>query len=241
MMLVMLPLVMEAGMLYWWWCVYFLIFNLLIELSSPHLLSFSLSSKSYGEESCYVAGKHRPYSYIRVYFLILNLLLLTLYLVWPTWQVMIMVVLPLAMEVGMLYWWWCVSFSSLTLAYWISCSHLLSFSLSSNSNGELSCIIAGEHRLYSYIRVYFLTSTNSLSWFNYLTGYYGGHVTINEGSWYVVQLMKYEHKSSFSSLMHSLLSHNSNAYKACAGKGYTINEGESTNLSLILMIAKIYF
>ena len=45
-------------------------------------------------------------------------------------------------------------------------------------------------------------------------------------------------KSSFSSLMRSLLLHNSNAYKACAGKGYWHSAAGKLNLSLILMIAK---
>ena len=67
----------------------------------------------------------------------------------------------------------------------------MSFSLSSNSNGELSCYDAGKHRPYSYIRMYFSTSTNPPSWFNYLTGFDSGSgsAAIGNGSWYVVLMM----------------------------------------------------
>ena len=67
--------------------------------------------------------------------------------------------------------------------------------LLSNSIGEQACQQAGEHRPYSYIRVYFLTSTNSLSCLIYLAGqkgnaYYQANGTaIGEGSWYVVLMM----------------------------------------------------
>ena len=151
-----LPLAMAVGKLYWWWCVYFLIFNLLIELSCSHLLSFSLSSNSNGTDSCAFSGKHRLYSYIRVYFLTI----LTLYLGLIIWQVL-WVKLPLVKEAGMLYWWWFVYFFIFNLLIEIS-SHLLTVSLSSsNSNGVESCYKAGKHWLYSYIRVYLLTSTKS--------------------------------------------------------------------------------
>ena len=92
-----LPLVKEAGMLYWWWCVYFLIFNLIIELSCSHLLSFSLSSNSIGFKACQSAGKHRPYSYIQVYFLTSTNPQSCL----TIWQVHILVMLPLVKEAGM--------------------------------------------------------------------------------------------------------------------------------------------
>ena len=76
--------------------------------------------------------------------------------------------------------------------------HLLSFSLSLNSIGDYSCLDAGnfdsrqtgKHRPYSYIRVYFLTSTNCQSCLFYLTGAYNdGSATIGEGSWYVVLMV----------------------------------------------------
>ena len=151
---------MEVGKLYWWWCVYFLIFNLLIELSSHLRLSFSLSSNSDGVKSCQQAGsKHRPYSSLRVYFLTSTnpqscLIYLTGYdgglatIGEGSWYV---------------YRWWFVYFLIFNLLIELS-SHLrLSFSLSSNSDGVKSCYHAGEHRLYSYIRLYFLTSTNPQS------------------------------------------------------------------------------
>ena len=139
--------------------------------------------------------------------------------------------------------WWCdvSTFSSLTcllisllLIYCNSYYHqIATANLVAMWQVSIDCIL--------YTRVYFLTSTNRQSCLIYLTGF-KGNVTIGEGSWYVCSnWWNMNNKSSFSSLMHSLLLHNSNAYKACAGKGFqSTSEGES-NLSLILMIAKISF
>ena len=91
--------------------------------------------------------------------------------------------------------------------------------------GVQSCYEAGEHRPYSYIRMYFLTVTNPQSWFNYLTGYDSGSATIDNDSWYVVLVMFYffifnllieissPHLLSFS------FSSNSNDKSSCIGAG----------------------
>ena len=154
-------------------------------------------------------------------------------------------VLPLATEAGMLYWWWCVYFlifntcllNSLVLIYCHSHYHQIA---------PESLVAFGRVSIDLFITssVLLLSSSNSLSCLIYLTGQNGGSATtIGNGSWYVCSnCWNMNNKSSFSSLMHSLLSHNSNAYKACAGKGILgSTAGKSTNFSLILMIAKISF